>query len=214
MASSKPKAALVGNPGSLGFEVEWDDRRDAKTADEASRGRLLAFLDDTPIWYEETNTGLRGVSWPLIELLEHLSWAWPYLRYEECDPLGLCAEPGHLRAIAEVHWQEVSRQERSAQQRDLRAFDDCHNLARAFKGLWLPPLWVLRNGNDCLVASDHVHKTMSHRSVINTLSKLGDLVHDHLGNCEDTRSMAARSAWSKRGCSLRQGSADGRYRVG
>ena len=42
---------------------EKPKRKHGWSKDEAGRGRLLAFLDDTPIWYEETADALRGGHW-------------------------------------------------------------------------------------------------------------------------------------------------------
>ena len=113
MAASTPKTLKAGDPKVFGFEIEWTDGAAKGSADEASRGRLLAFLDGSPVWYEEEEP-VRGVEWSLVELLEHLSWTWPYLRFEECDPLGICLEPNSLRAKAEEIWQEVPSAERVA----------------------------------------------------------------------------------------------------
>jgi len=187
----------IGDPKTLGFEIKWAEKQARGTADEASRGRLLALIDQSPIWDQE-DEGEKGVSWSLVEMLEYLTYAWPYLKYEECDPLGLCSEPARLRAGAEDLWQEVSATERVTQQRQLRAFEECHDLSRAFQGLWLPVLWIQRSGRDCWVISDRIRVLAPHQKIIKILKDLGAQIAGRLVDLNEARAEKAVADWNAR----------------
>lgn len=192
---AESKVVTSGDAGSLEFQLEWETANAAGMADEATRGRLLAVVGGVPVWFEEEPAGAVGVSWSLVELLEHLAWAWPYLQFEECDPFGICAEPDQVRAIAESRWQEMPVAERSTEQKQLRAFEESHDLARAFQGLWLPPLHVLRVGHLCWLMSDRTRHLAPHSEVMAAVEGVGDAVASRVRGLEDARSRSAVAAW-------------------
>ena len=187
----------IGGPSGLVFELEWDETDARGTADEASRGRLIARIDDAPIWIDRSQEPPSGVSWSMIEILEHFAWAWPYLQHEESDPLGICDRPDHVRSAAEQRWIDISGMQRNKEQRQLRAFEDSHDLARAFQGMWLPSLWVLAQGSLCWLISGSAAVMVPKDALLKTLGELADAIVAHLAPLTDARARAAIDGWSK-----------------
>jgi Zn-dependent peptidase ImmA (M78 family) len=188
----------IGPPSGLAFELQWEADEPRGSADEASRGRLIARIAGAPVWIDRSHDPARGVRWSMVELLEHLAWTWRYLRYEESDPLGLADRPDRVRAAAERRWDDIPSSRCNEEQRLLRAFEDSHDLARAFQGMWLPPLWVLRQGNLAWVVSGAVAELVSIGGVLETLDDLAGLIAARLAALPDARAVAAVTGWAQR----------------
>ena len=180
--------------GALRFVVEWGEAEPRGTAAEATRGRLLAAIEDSVVWGE----GEGGFSWTWIELLEFLSASWKYLQHEDGDPLGLAVAPQYLRAQAAQRWADLPESMRERDEEDLWAFERTHNLAEALQGAWLAELWVVRRGRECIVATREKESRDDLGRVLGTLERLGDAIAARVGGLPDERGAAALAAWSRR----------------
>ena len=117
-------------------------------------------MQGEPIWYREDDDGrTTALHWTWIDLLEGLAEHWPALLLEETYPIPvLPLYPGLLRREAERRWEDQPDEIIDAEDEAVYRFLFRHDLAMAFKGLFLPSLLLLRHGQHFAVscaASDH-----------------------------------------------------------
>lgn len=109
-----------------------------------------------PVWGEARRAGDSRLEWTLVDLLHGLARTWVWLMHEEGYPLPLARmpdHPGRLMDLAAARWEELPDSAAEAEEDALFDFRQRHDLSTLFRGLVLPPLWVLREGRDCQVWS-------------------------------------------------------------
>jgi Zn-dependent peptidase ImmA (M78 family) len=160
-------------------------------------GALRVWVGKSTIWNDAEG---RGISWTWIDLLEQLSRAWPFLKYEETAPpraydstLSLL-RTGRL-AATDFDFEPVTESTRATY-----IFLRRHNLATGIEGLYLPSFSLLREGRRIWVASTNVAKLMDLDVTLQTLTELGEAIAAHVSasGCEQERSRLAIKAWRER----------------
>ena len=178
----------------LSFEIAWSADPAAVTAAELTRGALTARIGNYPVWGDTEG----GFEWTWIELLEFLAGAWRYIAWEEGDPLGLGDPLPDLRSAARARWELLPGAHRQSEEEELWAFESTHNLASAVQGAWLPDLWLLRRGNDCVISS---HAKTAQEPISDALATLVEVASEIAGKLQgatDPRAVNAREAWLRR----------------
>jgi Zn-dependent peptidase ImmA (M78 family) len=188
----------AGDPDGLHFELTWADAVPNGMAADATRGRLALWLGDALVWGDATARPA-GFSWTWVELVEHLAFAWPYLEWEEADPIGLDVDPEALQREAERRWAELSPERVDAEEQLLLGFVEAHDLSRAFGGAWPAPFWLLREGSAMRLASRGVVARRPLAEVLETLRELGERVCARLRPLDDPRAEHAVARWEARG---------------
>ena len=75
----------------------------------------------------------------LVELLEFLSNAWPYLEFEFGYPFGLNPiRPAWLRSEAEVRWQSMPDELVREEEEELLAYEETHDLHEVYTDFSCP----------------------------------------------------------------------------
>ena len=188
---------------SLRFELQWKSAEPSGDAAEWTRGHLTAWLGSRLIWGTMRAGQPTAVEWTWIELLEFLADSWAYLEWEQACPIDIMpVRPSRLRVVAEERWQ--SEPETVVEREDdlLRAFELRHNLATALQGLWLSPLWMIREGGQMRIdCGDRGEAWLSRYAVITELQRLGEMVAGRLANSHDARAVAVREQWKARSTS-------------
>jgi hypothetical protein len=187
-----------GSSKGLRFELAWASDAPMGTADEATLASLTASVKGTPVWGVPSAGAVSGFIWPLVEVLEHVAWAWPYLTCEESAPLRLNSYPDRLRAEAQFRWEKMPSETRVAEQRELLAYEDCHDLSRAFHGCWPEPLWVQKLGKDFLVQCKGERYLLPPTEVVEPISHLASQIADRLKGVHDPRAREAVRSWDAR----------------
>ena len=194
------KLTSSGNPLGLQFQIDWTRKNKLKDAEKGTEGGLLLWVHENLAWGQYSESGAHTpIDWTWIELLEYLSAAWPYLRYERGYPLGLNPIwPAKLRDSAESRWQALPDDLCRFEEEQLFAFEDTHDLARGVQGLFLPSVWLVKEGNLMTVGTERatIHRPLD--ETIKTLSQLGDAIYARIARLEDKRSQIARNAWDNR----------------
>jgi Zn-dependent peptidase ImmA (M78 family) len=188
----------IGSPAGLLFSIRWDGRISRGSADEVTRGWLDSAIAGTAVWSEGSGESEPSQPWSLIEMLEHLSWAWPYLELEEIDPLGMGVRPDLSRAEADRRWEDSAKSVRVEEQKQLLAYEECHDLSRAFQGMWLPSLWVQREGAECWLISPPLVERRPFKEVKSALEALGNTITARIERLDDERAQLARRNWNNR----------------
>jgi Zn-dependent peptidase ImmA (M78 family) len=137
---------MIGDPSHLAFEIRWlgTEPPDVRGL---GWGELTLWFRGTRVW---STTAGQGVQWTWIDLVEHLARGWAHLLYEEVAPYGLVAEnPDELRKPDFLA--RVRRVPRSSVDSAVYAYQQRHDLAAGLKGIYLPSVWLLREGTEMRV---------------------------------------------------------------
>jgi hypothetical protein len=158
-----------------------------------------------PVWADAARAAGLTLEWTLVDLLHGLARIWPWLMYEEGYPLPLARvpdHPGRLMELAAARWEELPNSTAEAEEDALFDFRQRHDLSTLFRGLVLPPFWVLREGRDCQVWSPMLSGPVlrPHAEVAATLGRWGDEIAGGLqrDGAEEPRAQLAVKAWLQR----------------
>ena len=158
-----------------------------------------------PVWGEARRAGDSRLEWTLVDLLHGLARTWVWLMHEEGYPLPLARmpdHPGRLMDLAAARWEELPESTAEAEEDALFDFRQRHDLSTLFRGLVLPPLWVLREGRDCQVWSPVLREPVlrPYAEVAAALGSWGDEIASVLeaDGSEHPRAQLAVEAWRQR----------------
>ena len=158
-----------------------------------------------PVWGDATPAAGISLEWTLVDLLHGLARIWPWLMYEEGYPLPLARvpdHPGRLMDLAAARWEDLPNSTAEAEEDALFDFRQRHDLSTLFRGLVLPPLWVLREGRDCQVWSPMLGGPVlrPQAEVAATLASWGDEIAGLLqeDGAEEPRAQLAVKSWLQR----------------
>ncbi|CAB5646689.1 ImmA/IrrE family metallo-endopeptidase [Pseudomonas asiatica] len=195
------------------FELSFDQVR--SQAENLARGDLLLHINGDLIWcqQEEENDPARGdaikspVHWTWVDLLAYLAKNWSYLLFEELYPLDLHPEtPLELRRLAEARWRDASLDEDQIFDEDdeVCAFEKRHNISSGLKGIYLPSVYVVREGSLAWVCvkDDHGNETpYKHRfkfeAVKEELLRVGNQIAYHLADSMHPSAIKAVKSWQQ-----------------
>ncbi len=169
-------------------------------AESATYGELLLWIRENLVWGAVDAAGDEtAVVWSWIELLEFLSNAWPYLLNESGYPLGLRPIwPAKLRDEAEARWQAVPEDIGQAEEEELFAFEETHDLARGVHGLYAPSVWLVAEGEMMTIGSRKITIRRPLEETIATLEQFGETIRARVADLADQRSKAAVRGWDDR----------------
>jgi len=180
----------------LRFELTWTSPPGERAA-ELTRGRLRISVCGEPVWRGQDDR--EGFEWTWIELLEHLGHAWPYLVRQDGFPLGLGpTSTDRLIAHAENRWEEATEERRDAEESELQAFEELHDLACGVQGAVLPPLWIVREGLTCWISTPRRAVLRPVDEVLRCVTELGSSIADRVRGNPDSRASTALHRWDTR----------------
>lgn len=160
------------------------------------------------VWGDERTTKeTPTLEWTLVDLLHGLARIWPWLMFEEGYPIPLSPEyPDQLMDKARERWDEMPPAEAEAEEDLLYDFRQRHDLSLLLRGVQLAPLWLLREGRDCLVSSPVLRAglRLAHDEVMQTLAQVGDFLHEALRSSPHPRAQTAMARWRDRWQATRQ----------
>lgn len=164
-------------------------------------GEGLVLLDGEPVWFTEDAQGRDiPVQWTWVDLLAYLGRWWPWLALEEDYPYPFQPlYPGFLLKEAEFRWQELPDEQIDEEETEVHRFVVRHDLAEAFKGIFLPSLMVLRQGNTCHISSGlHQNRVRPWPEVLGILEELGRFLAEAVFSSSNPRAQYALDMWNKR----------------
>lgn len=140
---------MSGNPP-IRFILRWVDTEDGEPVHTVARFNVL--IDGRPIWPVpgEPEAALEIY---VDDLLSHLTEFWKPLMLRQTYPVGRALDrPSRLRAVAEERWIELPSEIVEREDERVAAFEDAHDLSRAFSGLFgLPSLFLFRTADRMLI---------------------------------------------------------------
>lgn len=150
---------------------------------------------------ERTSAHTPALAWTLVDLLHGLARIWPWLMYEESYPIPVSPEhPGDLMAKAQARWDEMPPAEAEAEEDLLYDFRQRHDLSLLLRGVRVAPLWLLKEGRDCLIWFPPLRNAcrLAHDEVMQTLTQLGNFLHQTLQDSPEPRAQTAVARWQSR----------------
>jgi hypothetical protein len=151
------------------------------------------------IWpvYDEPQAAFEG---QIDDLLAHLTEFWKPLMLRQVYPIDVAPlRPSDLRREAARRWAEIQPAIVEKEEEAVSAFEEAHDLARAFAGVFgLPQLWIMRSGESTIVeTAGHVWRPRF-EEVRRCLSAVGDEICKRLASVSDGRWDDAIDAWKRR----------------
>jgi Zn-dependent peptidase ImmA (M78 family) len=169
----------IGDPDIVEFSFSLRETGLPRDARAWGEGRVT--IGSVPVWYVENEDGSEGpLEWSWLDLLDFLAGSWPWLLNEQRYPVAFDTPPLHPG----VMWQELKRRwdsvpavTRKTEERRIKEFLSRHDLSLGLRGVYLPQIFILRQGNECFVYSDEVAGFLhNHGSVIKILDEVGDYI--------------------------------------
>ncbi len=189
---------MIGHPQGLRFEFALDPNDTRGLA--WGEGRLL--LAGEPIWFGEGSAGNKtSLQWTWVDLLEFLGRAWPWLIAEEGYPLPVQPlYPAFFLPEAERRWAELPDTQIDDEEALAHRFLARHDLAAALKGMFLPAVIVLRQGNTGHISAATLCKTLIRpwREIEDTLEKAGNYLAAACEESTQSRAQQACAIWHQR----------------
>jgi Zn-dependent peptidase ImmA (M78 family) len=164
-------------------------------------GECLVLLDGEPVWFSEDGEGQDiPLQWTWVDLLEYLGRWWPWLTLEQDYPFPFQPlYPGTLIQEAELRWQELPEEQAEEEEQEVHGFLARHDLAEGMKGIFLPSLVLVRQGNTCHVsAARKQHRVLPWPEVQRTLDEVGRFLAEAVSSSSNPRARHALDLWRKR----------------
>lgn len=190
------KLELVIEPNTLAAHLE--------------HGRVRAALHwgGEPYWYGEDAAGNPDLlDWTWIDLLDFLGKNWASLMLEQGYPLFLAnvEHPGRLMARAEERWESMPDDKVIAEEKQILAFYDRHNLAMAMAGANLPMLLWQRTGSRLwLVDENECGQRVDFFSAQQQLEALGEQLAELFSHSKQQAVQQVINQWQRRSEQLQQ----------
>lgn len=164
-------------------------------------GALGLWLGDTLVWTESNDGSEKPVEWSWVNLLEGLGRVWPWLTLEEGYPIPIHPEhPGRLDDELSKRWDGMVGLQRDDEEDLIFDFNHRHNLALLVRGVSLPRVMVMREGNEMVFWSQRRPQPV--RIPFAEFVRVFEAFGDHLSYLliDSNRDLAilARKRWSER----------------
>jgi hypothetical protein len=179
------------------FKIHWLDSFEGVECKTLASITLVS--DGTPVWPvkgEDTHE----FEWYVDELLAHLTECWKALVLRQTYPIPVRPDrPSFLLAEATRRWSTLPQSNVEAEEEQIAAFEDVHNLANAFGGIsGLPPLWFLRDQDQMIVDTQELWMRVPFREAIDALVGAGDVIAARLQEADKEKWGKLVKAWMRR----------------
>lgn len=202
----------LGSDAGLGIELRFlpdapfgldESAASRRVPNDLAWAELQVAVQGQPIWYQQDTDQdePRPVTWTLVDLLDGLARIWPWIMVEESYPIPIEPEhPGKMMREAENRWEAEAQQTAELEEERLFDFRHRHDLSLLMRGIFLPPLWFLREGNECLIWSPELASGIRQpmKEVGQILTQLGDGISQQVASSQDARAMQAVTRWQAR----------------
>lgn len=172
---------------------------------ELAEARFALTVSGIPVWGPAAQADQDALgdatAWPLVDLLHGLARIWPWLMQEQGYPIDIHPlQLGKLMAAAEARWSDLTPVQAEAEEDRLFDFRQRHDLSLLFRGLTLPPLWILREGQNALIWSPGLpcEQRHPHQHLMRDLTTIGDGLCQVLRESRAPRALRAQQRWAER----------------
>ncbi len=183
-----------GSTTDLQFQLTWCSH--TQDAINASTAHAQVLLAGEIVWGDEETP----FTWDWSNFLAFLGSAWNWLWYEELYPIPINPlTPLKMWSEAERRWEQMGDDLVSTEQLSVYEFESVHNLAKGFDGIHLPPLFLLKQGNEILISTEQQTLSLPISEVKSCLESLGETIYQRLQCCADeAHAKAVMHLWQQR----------------
>jgi len=142
-----------------------------------------------------------SVEWTWVDLLEWLAKNWAYLLCEQSFPFQVAAtEISTLTRDLEKRWENMAEERVEDEEEEAYRFLNRHDLASAFKGLYFPAIFVMRQGALVEISSVDNGKTvrLPLEQVVADLEAIGNKLASLAQGANQGRGQLAAQQWLAR----------------
>lgn len=181
------------NARSLEFRIVRSD-----ALDRVVTCALSIYIDGEPVWPvvadDTASLDIQG-----DDLLSHLAEFWKPLLLRQVYPAPFNPNrPSRLRASAVERWAGNPPETADREDEAVSAFEEAHDLSRAFGGLFdLPAFWLLRSGDGFLCETQNRLWRLPFEPVVAALVEVGDAIARRLEAAGD-KWEGLLAAWQER----------------
>ena len=160
---------------------------------------LAVLIDGGVVWPVFGEDGVR-LEIQIDDLLAYLTEFWKPLILGQVYPIDVSpSKPSQLRQDAERRWEALLDETVAAEEEAVSNFEEAHDLAQAFAGIYgLPSFWLFRSGDRFVVETADRLWRLPFAAVRDALSKAGDWIGERLVQNNRERWDAAIDAWHAR----------------
>jgi Zn-dependent peptidase ImmA (M78 family) len=191
---------VIGELDGLRFEVAPSD--DESSWPGLSWLRVNVALNSTIVWAQSGRDMVdEPVNWTWVDFLAGLARSWPWLMLESGYPIPVDPlHPGELQFLAQRRWAALTPEAAEEEEQQLYDYKMCHDLSQFMRGIFLPPLWVVRQGNEYVLSApkSNVLLWRPAAEVRHTLEQFGDLIAESLAHSKESRAVGALKQWNTR----------------
>ena len=191
--------SLMTLPADFSISIKFDSID--SQSDNLAWGYLSASVNGREVWYQQDQLADEPtpVHWAWFNLLSYLGKNWSALKFEEAYPLNLNPiNPLKLRELAEKGWEEMDSDQVDEEDEEIFNFERRHDLASGLDGIFLPSLFVLKEGNMAWVCCDNEVARLDFTKVMGTLESVGNEISEQLKDSTDGRAVRAVRLWDNR----------------
>ncbi|MBF0182289.1 MAG: ImmA/IrrE family metallo-endopeptidase [Magnetococcales bacterium] len=166
----------------------------------SGHGRLTLSVHGRRIWCDDRGEEVTGIAEYWDSLVDHLARNWIYIGIEDSYPMHFNPESplGFLeKAMEKLREKELSKKAFVEEEIKIFAFSDRHNLAAGMPDLFLPPLFILREGNDMRVVTESDDVRLPFEDVRKKLEALGSAIAAAV-HPKSERGKMILDAWNQR----------------
>lgn len=179
------------------LQITWCDPEPGLDGVALGWGSAMLVINGAPVWFGEGTTP-QPLAWSWIELLEFLATKWAYLTTEQSYPMNLMPdEPRNLRKVFALNKPHLDS-EVDRYDEEIFRFEGRHDLSRALRGISVPSVFIVREGNDAWVTTDDVAARFPMAEVVHDLEAIGRSIAARLVGNPSRRAEDALKAWNER----------------
>lgn len=142
-----------------------------------------------------------SVKWTWVDLLEWLAKNWSYLLCEQSFPFhAKASEISTLMRDLEKRWENMPEERVEDEEEEAFRFLNRHDLASAFKGLYFPAVFVIRQGELFEVSSTEQGETirLPLEKAVADLEAIGNYLAELANEADQGRGLLAAQQWMAR----------------
>jgi hypothetical protein len=136
----------------------------------------------------------------LDDLFSYLVEFWKPLLLRQTYPLALSPiRPSQLGRDAAKRWEDMPQPQVDEEASEIAAFEEAHDLSKAFGGLFdLPSLWLVREGDRMICDTGRIIERLPFDAFRTALTEIGDAIAKHLMQIDADKWNHVVEAWRHR----------------
>ena len=189
---------IIGSPDLIQFDFNLSSASVEEISLAWGEGIVKVFGE--AYWYgEDPDGGAIPLVWSWVDLLEFLGRSWPSLFLEEVYPINVNpVNPLLLRQALAVRWESLAREIVLEEDELIYKFESRHDFSRSMRGIDLPSLRMLRQGDLAWLCTDSEGRLVSLGDLRGIFEQVGEYLAGELAPSANERAQHACRIWRGR----------------